>query len=448
MALSEIVSVEVTINDRTPSEFGFGIPLIIDAAYNGGVRVFGPELVRSYSRVDAMIDDGFDPSSAAVRMAQAMFAQSPSVTSIKIGRRTDSTLEPGAADNSPQFALSATVLTAIEGYEFVVEAFGDGSKSVSHTVTAGQSANDVAAALVTLLTTAPVIPGLNITAPGAGVMQFDAAAEGNTYGVSVKVYNTSGALQVTQNHVTIANNTANNDIVGAYNAIRAEDDGFYCVLTTTQGVSERNALAAHIESQENKIFVCTDSTTTAAPLATYNRTAYLYHANPYEYADAAWSGRMLPLAPGSATWAFKELATINPDTTGAIPNGNRYTVVAGSAITRDGKMGSGRYIDLQNGIDWLVTRMQERIYAVLISANKVPYTDAGIAIVEAEVRAQLQSAVEQGVLAASPAFTVLVPKAADVSATNKANRILPDVFFSGVLAGAIQRIEIQGVVRV
>ena len=64
------------------------------------------------------------------------------------------------------------------------------------------------------------------------------------------------------------------------------------------------------------------------------------------------------------------------------------------------------------------------------------------------MKASLRAAVNQGILAADPAPTVTVPKVADVSAADKTARLLPDMKFTGTLAGAIHKVTITGVVSV
>jgi hypothetical protein len=75
---------------------------------------------------------------------------------------------------------------------------------------------------------------------------------------------------------------------------------------------------------------------------------------------------------------------------------NYYYSVAGIGITTEGLVYSGEYVDTIRGRDWLAARLQTRILVLFANAKKVPYTDAGIALVEAEVRAQLSEANRPG----------------------------------------------------
>ena len=127
---------------------------------------------------------------------------------------------------------------------------------------------------------------------------------------------------------------------------------------------------------------------------------------------------------------------------------NYYITVAGVSIVMNGQVSGNEWIDTIRGIDWLEARMKERLFSALINAPKIPYTDNGVAIIEAGVRAQLAEGIRVGFLAADPAPEVTVPKVADIDPAQKAARILPDVSFSATLAGAIHEIEIDGVVSV
>lgn len=170
------------------------------------------------------------------------------------------------------------------------------------------------------------------------------------------------------------------------------------------------------------------------------------------YPENAYSGRMVPTQPGAATWAYKNLKGVVADdlTTNQSINGrtishvNTYEIIGGIAVTRDGITSAGTYIDIRVGIDWLEARIQERVFQRIASLDKIPYTDFGIGIIEAELRAQLDQAVSVGLI--NDDYQIQVPKAADVSPVDKAQRLLPDVFFTATLTNAIHRVIIQGTV--
>lgn len=167
----------------------------------------------------------------------------------------------------------------------------------------------------------------------------------------------------------------------------------------------------------------------------------------------AIQGSRLPQDPGSDTWSFKSLPGINATnyTSTQITNLNAgnvgyYTTIAGVAVTQGGKTPSGEWVDVIRFRDWLVARLQEAVFALLINNAKVPYTDAGISTVKAAVAGVLGDGVRAGGLAATPKPFVTAPAAADVDAATKATRVLPNVNFGATLAGAIHAVQISGTV--
>jgi hypothetical protein len=113
-----------------------------------------------------------------------------------------------------------------------------------------------------------------------------------------------------------------------------------------------------------------------------------------------------------------------------------------------GLVAANEYLDVVRFRDWLTSRLQERIFARLAGNKKIPFTDTGIAIIEAEIRGQLDEGVQVGGLAADPEPTVTVPLASAVTTANKQARHLTPVYFTATLAGAIHKLTIEGTVSV
>lgn len=163
---------------------------------------------------------------------------------------------------------------------------------------------------------------------------------------------------------------------------------------------------------------------------------------------------------GSETWAYKSLAGIEPEnfTTTEIEaiktaGLNCYVKCAGKSITLDGKTVTGEWIDVIRFRDWLLNDMQKRIYNALIVNKKVPYTSAGITLIENQMLASLKQGQANGGIAeteydedgnAIPGFTTSVPKATSVSEADKAARILKNCKFTARLAGAVHLVEVNG----
>lgn len=189
---------------------------------------------------------------------------------------------------------------------------------------------------------------------------------------------------------------------------------------------------------------------------TLDRTFLMYSANAdSEFPESAWIGGRLPNDPGSQTWAFKQLSGVTVDTltdsqkSKALGNNvNTYTEIGGVNITQNGTMASGRFIDTRRGTDALQADIEERVFFQIVNLKKIPFTNSGTAIVENEIRGSLQGFIDNDFLAADPAPTVFVPNVADISALDRADRLLPDVTFQANLSGAIHKVIVRGTVSV
>ena len=194
------------------------------------------------------------------------------------------------------------------------------------------------------------------------------------------------------------------------------------------------------------------STTDTAYLlkqAGYTRTFLTYSAGAADYTRAAaWLGVMLPTPPGSANWAYKTLAgeVADPLTTAQLTalegkNANAYVNIGGVNVTQLGTMADGEYVDTIVGCDWLQSIIQQDIYSLLATSPKVPFTDSGIALVQGIISGDLKKAVNAGVLASYNVPQVL---ASSFSSTQKQSRVLSNLTFTGVLAGAVNKVTVQG----
>lgn len=127
---------------------------------------------------------------------------------------------------------------------------------------------------------------------------------------------------------------------------------------------------------------------------------------------------------------------------------NVYTPTAGAATSFAGTCAKAqRYIDDQRFLDWQDTQIKLDFANLQFQAGKIPFTDTGIQMVKLMVQACLEKGVKAGGWAPG-SVSVTVPKAADVSGANKANRHLPDVKWSATLSGAVHTVAVIGTVSV
>jgi hypothetical protein len=93
---------------------------------------------------------------------------------------------------------------------------------------------------------------------------------------------------------------------------------------------------------------------------------------------------------------------------------------------------------------YLEARLQEDIFAALVNNSKLPMSDAGIQAIRGIVLARLEEGITIGALLADPEPTCTVPRAADISSADRANRLLSDVTFRAQLAQAVNFVAIEG----
>lgn len=331
------------------------------------------------------------------------------------------------------------------------------------TPTTIQTNEEIAFALVSLINASTVA----VTAVDNLDGSFELNADDST---KTFVCTVTPTLMTFQYGMLIEPYVASGSVVTDLNLIQGVDDNWYalaCIDRTSAVVQE---IAAWVEPQV-KIFgtasadpviitipVGDDTSSIAAKLnnAGYVRSFVIYHQDANsDYPECAWFGNCLPFQPGSETWAFKTLNSIAySDLTTTQSNNvlnkeaNTYQYIGGVGITQNGTVAQGEYIDIVRGVDWLTSTIQSYVYGVLVNSPKVPYTDAGITSIEAQIRRALDQGISNNFISADPEPVVMVPKAANVSSADKAARILRNVTFQATLAGAIQAVRIQGTVTV
>ena len=152
------------------------------------------------------------------------------------------------------------------------------------------------------------------------------------------------------------------------------DRDFYgLLLADDPKIAELKELEAHLES--HRLFLGLDvSKTNDAEIKKLksDRIFTIYNPQPGQQFAGAWMGKMLPVAAGSSSWAYRELKKVNSYTVSAVSENelieqktNRYIQIKGVDVILDGRATSGRFIDITHGIDWLHARMQERLFRLL-----------------------------------------------------------------------------------
>ena len=424
--LTDIIEINISRETAAVAQTNFNVPLFISAHTKFAERA------RTYSSLTAVAED-FEPTDTAYIVAQKLFSQVLKPSQIVMGRR----LVPSSTVNINSVAVGSYTMT-ISGIPFVFVAGGL------------DTAITIAAGLKTAYDVTPVT-GVTVTDNLDGSLTIASA--------------TGYALAVSDN-MSQANSPSVESWVTTINEITVVDNTWYAVMIESHLEADVLTVAAQVEGLK-KVFATSSSSADIKTTSTtdtfsklkalgYQRTFGLYSATAdTEFPEAAWVGYQLQEQPGSNTWAYKTLSGVTVSTLSDTEStnihnksGSTYERVGGLSSTIGAKMFGGEWIDVMIFVDWLEQRMKERLWSRMANSKKIPYTAAGAAIIEAEIRAQLNDGIRVGGLAPSPAPTVEVPDVLSVSVNARAQRIFEGITFEARLAGAIHFVKIAGTVTV
>ncbi len=338
------------------------------------------------------------------------------------------------------------------------------SEDVADAVNADDDANNLVVA--TAFGDDPVEPDDLAAAIAATNLEDGAAAVPSaTITITPDVAGTLVNLKSWSSNFSLFDATPNPGVAADCAAALLEDDDWYGLLLDSNSEAESKAAAGWALSN-GKLFGHSTSDTGVQDSGsstdvssdiqlTSNSQAWgLFDADELlGYSAAALMARGLALGPGKATWAFKELSGATTDrlTPGQqnILEGkscNYYVTRWGKPITNPGKLYNGEFIDVTHFLNWLDAEIQIQVFDCITKLPKQPYTNAGLGAIEATIKAVLEAGVRAGGLVAG-SCTVTMPKLDDIDSVTRASRLVPDIEFDGILAGAIQAAQLRGLIR-
>lgn len=284
----------------------------------------------------------------------------------------------------------------------------------------------------------------------------DYGATSETYKLAASILGQAPRPETIAVHGFLYGGIAPADLSSQLNTLQLEHNDWFYLTSTEQGDAEITELSTWVKAQEKLYFASTINTALAAALQNQN-AVILVHDKPEQYPAEAWVGYGAPQAIGSFTWTFKTLNGITPalydvTTIATIEDNNAsaYIKEGGVNITSKGVTTSGDYIDIMQSQYYIKARMIENVFGLLARSPKVPFTDSGISLVVAEVEKTLKDAFNNGIIAdedGKPLFEVSAPTRSEVSVNDKANRTLPDVNWTATIAGAVESVKINGVLK-
>lgn len=418
--VADVIAVTVNVADTKITRTGFGVALIFDLIESS---VFTPRTKSYTSIADVALD--FATTTKTYKAAAAIFDQERAPKTIKIGREEagdaniTAALNAIEAEDSDWFCLLSPHRVSAD-----IQEIAAWIESRTKIYVANSQDADVLTVVTTDIASVLQAAGYNRTA--------------------YKWHHKSGA------DVTGAGYVIASGIITVTEALHGLEVGDKVTFDNSSGepIDGNNTVAT---VPTNGTFTCT---TTAGDEAGPDTVDYFAQ---YTFPEFTWAGQMLPSDPGSETWKFKQLVGIIAATKADIlpaeeaialgKNANLYTPLAGVGHTHEGVMASGRFIDIQRGIDWLEITMAETIASRLLNEPKISYTDAGSSIVEGEIVQVLDQGVRQNLLGpllddSGDLYRIFVPKVVDQSSADRTVRFLPGIVVTAQLAGAIHSLAI------
>ena len=302
------------------------------------------------------------------------------------------------------------------------------------------------------------------------------------HGVTTQAYKAAAALFGQTEHAPapikccaifgVAPETTDANLVKAIKDLRDVNDEWYFLLPVepvnsarlkalsdwvkTTVLSPAQLLAGEVESEKLLIVQTADKTlrsVNAQTVLCYN------HKADESFMPAAWVGRVAPNYPSAVTWKWKELDGIEvTDLKGpalhTLLEGNVNTYISNNKrdYMSEGICCDTDYIDTVIG-RWQIKQDIRRTMTDLFVDNEVvPYDNAGFSQVGATVIAALNRATSNGIVLADEggkgAFSVGIPRRADATREEAANRVMPPIAWGATLRGGMHGVRVNGLITV
>ena len=440
-------------------------------------------------------NDGVMPNAKILRKAKTLFNQGKTtladtlVTKFKIvGFDAPSAIPATAAKFICEFP-DKDMEYPLEANTGIWAKVGGNDKVVLHAVTTGPTNKwrQIASLFGGLTfeiggkTYATVANGTVITATATE------AGEADTIPAVLNIYADEGLTQEWPSEHTCRFINGTNEITGPQALVAAikqfqsdVDNDWYYLITDRDEPEFVKALAKFAEASEpteaelgagvedhRKFYM---GQTTDKNFAQITSRAAVIYTDPEfisEEPDASYTGNVAPFYPNNVTWKFKRPQNGNADETALISlpqlkdserdallenHVNFLTEEYKRQYVKDGTCLDGEFIDVVLGGDWIAKRMRDLLYDILLTNANIEYTDAGFGLIATAVLQALSEAVDLNIIARDQEsragiFTVVIPKYSESTEEQRRNRVMPDITWEALLAGAIHRVKTKGVLR-
>jgi hypothetical protein len=448
MPIQDIVNVDISIQSAGLGQADFGTPIVLGLFTSPQNTAFGSDLTAELTPTtwrSVLTGLGFASSDAAWLAFASLFGQARRPSLALIARRATPVAQvvnvnvDGAGDgtytvtiNGVDFDFVASSNTATQIKDGLIAAINGGSEPV----TAASVDSDT----------------LSLTADVAGV-PFTLALSAPSDDLSSSVITASVGIDT--------------DLA----AIEAERSDGYFVMETSRVLETQQVAVEAIESFGRPLFGLwqTDDTNAQGSSSNddlggwiqvngYARSFAVWHDSDVEFVDTGLVGLLCSTEPGSYSWANQQVAGIE----GIVPTSStrltskgylwleRYQAAQVNATRTGTPSGTRTWPDLVWGVDYLRAQIETDQLRGLLNASqnpgKIPYSDQGGAQIVGTLRSTLQRFADSGFLVADSIQAATITKAQQTSG-NQAARKWAGVTFSATAQGAINTLEITGVIN-
>lgn len=457
MAYINDLDIQITLATKPLTVQGFSKLLIL------GKRATPDPLIDHYGEyadLASMVSDGFATDDEEYKMAAKIFGQSPRPSEIAVFIR-DEALESKAV------AIGDVDLSG--GHDWSEE------NSATFLVTVNEGTEKTITLDAACADLTEVVAEVNAALTEQSLDSLIEAVESTNF---VKLQTISAG---TDQSIELAEGTGALAELGLDEGTSYGDDGISESLATLVGthndwygllITERGETSLHAAGDwclgNEKLFIGCCADVSALTDRNNIREGYLIHDDADNYPEAAWAGVCFPQAIGSITWKWKtptgviagdfSLTELN-----AIRDGNGQTLSERSGVVYadEGITTGGEFIDVIMSRDYIKARLAEALFALNIRSRKIPFDDAGAAMMESAIRDVLRQAGKQGIIAQAVSeadkelsdegeymYTVTIPERSEVPANDRAARKWTGIEFTFVLAGAVHATEISGTITI
>lgn len=446
--VTRILNVTLTRLAGVQGLASFDIPAIItddtpEASFGASNRA------KRYAISDlASVGTDFGTSTETYKAARAIVSQSPTVSQFYIIKRDAAVAQVKTVTWSEDFASGDTITGTVNGDAISV------AWNTDQSTTMGDLNTAIAAAY-----------GVDTSTGTANENEVTADAN---YELSISLTAAGGNAPTATVATTTAGRVAAEDITDALAEVSTAQWYALYYAGTNEGAilsmaGQAEASELLFAYQSNAAAIKTNATTdvmSRVKAAGYLRSFGVYRETLTDHMPAALLGRVLAADPGAITFWGKAVSSVTPDnlTSAEIgfiegKNGNNYAYIAGAGNFQPGVCADGTSIQTTRDLDYFKYKLIERLLAVLRSSDKLPFSTAGLKVVETNGQSVMDQMVREGLFdpgdsenIAAPLFTV--PALADIDAADKTAHLLDGCTYNATYLDGIRKINVAGNIQI